>query len=43
MSLHQAVKQDLGAAKFYLTKNSCLKAQVKSQVTLLFISLRSES
>ena len=33
----------LRAAKFYLTKNSWLKAEVKSQLTLLCISLKSES
>ena len=36
-------EQDLRAAKFYLTKNVCVKASVKSQVTLLWISLKSQS
>ena len=31
------------AAKVYLTKSACVKASVKSQVTLLCISLKSES
>ena len=33
----------LTAANVYLTKDSCVKAKVKSQVTLLCISLKSES
>ena len=31
------------AAKVYVTKNACVKTSVKSQVTLLCISLKSES
>ena len=44
LSLHQAVKLDLRAVKFYLTKKYSKKSQKKkSQVTLLCISLKSES